>query len=83
MQPMQRTCRYPLLFDQLLKETPVCDDPESHAEIEKTLLRLRETTAEINCATDNPELRAMLEKTWILQDRLVWPQQVKRFLQEY
>lgn len=74
---MQRTCRYPLLFDQLLKQTPVYDDPESHAEIDKVLSRLRETTAEINRATDRSETKAVSERTWLLQDRLVHPQNVR------
>lgn len=75
-QPIQRVCRYPLLFAELLKFTPVCDCPHSHMEIEATLIRLREATAEINRATDDSRIKATLEKTWILQDRLVFPNQV-------
>lgn len=45
-------------------------------EIEATLVRLREATAEINRATDDSMIKATLEKTWILQDRLVFPNQV-------
>lgn len=41
------------------------------------LLRLRETTAAINRATNNPRVRMTMEKTWILQDRLVFPDQVR------
>jgi len=40
-------------------------------EIEKVLARLRETTSEINRATDDPRMKATMEKTWLLQDRLV------------
>lgn len=76
MQPIQRVCRYPLLFAELLKQTPVCDCPESHFEIEKVLTRLRETTKQINRATDDPRMKATLEKTWLLQDRLLVPDQV-------
>jgi len=75
-QPIQRVCRYPLLFAELLKYTPVCDYPHSHMEIEDTLARLREATAEINRATDNSKIKDTLEKTWILQDRLVFPDRV-------
>lgn len=46
-------------------------------EVESTLARLREATAEINRATDDPQVRATLEKTWLLQDRLVFPQRVR------
>lgn len=75
VKPIQRVCRYPLLFGELLKYTPVCDCPLSHMEIETTLVRLREATAEINRATDDCKIKATLERTWILQDRLVFPNQ--------
>lgn len=45
-------------------------------EVESALTRLREATAEINRATDDANVRATLEKTWLLQDRLVFPQRV-------
>jgi hypothetical protein len=45
-------------------------------EIENTLIRLREATAEINRATDDTQMKATMEKTWLLQDRLVFPNQV-------
>ncbi|KAI0442464.1 Dbl homology domain-containing protein [Xylaria telfairii] len=75
VKPIQRICRYPLLFSELLKYTPVCDCPSSYLEIESVLIRLRETTAEINQATDDPGVKASLEQTWLLQDRLVFPDQ--------
>lgn len=64
------------MFAELLKQTPVCDCPDSHMEIEKVLSRMRETTAEINKATDDPRMRITMEKTWILQDRLLLSDQV-------
>ncbi|KAK4230517.1 hypothetical protein QBC38DRAFT_507374 [Podospora fimiseda] len=75
VKPIQRVCKYPLLFSELLKYTPVVDCPYSHMEIENTLIRLREATAEINRATDDSRVRLVLEKTWILQDRLAFPNQ--------
>jgi hypothetical protein len=66
-----------LLFAELLKHTPVIDCPYSHMEIENTLIRLREATTEINRATDDARIKSTLEKTWMLQDRLVFPNQVK------
>ncbi|KAK0748207.1 hypothetical protein B0T21DRAFT_406739 [Apiosordaria backusii] len=75
VKPIQRVCKYPLLFSELLKHTPVVDCPYSHMEIENTLIRLREATAEINRATDDPRVRTVLERTWILQDRLAFPNQ--------
>ncbi|KFY50220.1 hypothetical protein V496_09523 [Pseudogymnoascus sp. VKM F-4515 (FW-2607)] len=76
VKPIQRVCRYPLLFAELLRQTPVCDCPESHMEIEKVLVRLREMTSEINKATEDPLMKATMEKTWLLQDRLSIPDQV-------
>ncbi|CAL3962345.1 unnamed protein product [Diplocarpon coronariae] len=72
VKPIQRVCRYPLLFSELLKQTPVCDCPDSHMEIENVLIRLREATAEINRATDDPRMKATIEKSWLLQDRLIF-----------
>ncbi|CZT08433.1 uncharacterized protein RCO7_08214 [Rhynchosporium graminicola] len=73
VKPIQRVCRYPLLFSELLKQTPVCDCPDSHMEIENVLIRLREATTEINRATDDPRMKATIEKSWLLQDRLTFP----------
>lgn len=75
-QPIQRVCKYPLLFAELLKHTPVFDCPHSHMVIEDALVRLREATGEINRATDDPQMKTTLERTWLLQDRLVFPDQV-------
>jgi hypothetical protein len=46
-------------------------------EIENTLIRLREANAEINRATNDSRAKSVLEKTWILQDRLAFPNQVR------
>lgn len=71
-------CRYPLLLSELLKHTPVIDCPYSHMEIESTLIRFREATAEINRATtDSRRAKSVLKKTWTLQDRLAFPGQVR------
>ncbi|KAJ6445632.1 membrane-associating domain-containing protein [Purpureocillium lavendulum] len=73
VKPIQRVCKYPLLFAELLKHTPVSDCPNSHMELDSVLTRLREATAEINRATNDGTMRLTLEKTWLLQDRLVFP----------
>jgi hypothetical protein len=44
--------------------------------VEDVLIRLREATAEINRATDNPRMKATMEKSWLLQDRLIFPDKV-------
>jgi hypothetical protein len=46
-------------------------------EIENVLIRLREATAEINRATDDPRMKANMEKSWLLQDRLAIPNMVR------
>ncbi|KAL7927474.1 hypothetical protein ACQKWADRAFT_4522 [Trichoderma austrokoningii] len=73
VKPIQRICKYPLLFSELLKCTPISDCPNSHMEIDNTLTRLREATTEINRASDDNGIKSTLEKTWILQDRLAFP----------
>ncbi|KAF1926281.1 Rho guanyl nucleotide exchange factor [Didymella exigua CBS 183.55] len=75
IKPIQRVCKYPLLFDDLCRQTPVCDDPEAHAELEKALFRLQETIREVNKAKDDPKTRRLIEITWQLQDRLVFQEQ--------
>jgi hypothetical protein len=77
LQPIQRVCKYPLLFDDLCRHTPVYDDPEVHAELEKALFRLQETIREVNKAKDDPKTRRLIEITWLLQDRLVFQEQVR------
>jgi hypothetical protein len=72
VKPIQRICKYPLLFAELLKHTTSTDCPNSHMEVENVLVRLREATAEINQATNDVRMRATLERTWLLQDRLVF-----------
>jgi hypothetical protein len=72
IKPIQRVCKYPLLFDDLCRHTPVYDDPEAHAELEKALFRLQETIREVNKAKDDPQTRRLIEITWQLQDRLAF-----------
>ncbi len=76
LQPIQRVCKYPLLFDDLCRNTPVYDDPEAHGELEKALFRIQETIREVNKAKDDPKTRRLIEITWQLQDRLVFQEEV-------
>ena len=75
IKPIQRVCKYPLLFDDLCRQTPVYDDPEAHAELEKALFRFQETIREVNKAKDDPKTRRLIEITWQLQDRLAFQEQ--------
>ena len=72
-------CKYPLLFADLYRHTPVIDGPESRAEIEKVLCRLREMTQEINRATNDHRTRARIQRSWQLQDMLINPDSVSVF----
>ncbi|KAJ4292492.1 hypothetical protein N0V90_009154 [Kalmusia sp. IMI 367209] len=75
IKPIQRVCKYPLLFGDLCRHTPVYDDPEAHGEVEKALFRLQETIREVNKAKDDPKTRRLIEITWQLQDRLMFQEQ--------
>lgn len=74
IKPIQRPSKYPLFFADLLKHTPVADDPVAHAELEKAYYRLKDANQEINNAKDDPVTRKLIETTWLLQDRLVFPE---------
>lgn len=75
IKPIQRVCKYPLLFEDLCRHTPVYDDPEAHAELEKALFRIQEAIREVNKAKDDPKRRRLIETTWHLQDRLAFQEQ--------
>lgn len=45
-------------------------------EIDAALRRLKEATRDINEAKDNQQVKLTLERTWLLQDRLVFANQV-------
>ncbi|KAK8239174.1 hypothetical protein HDK77DRAFT_463100 [Phyllosticta capitalensis] len=74
IKPIQRTSKYPLFFADLMKHTPVADDPVAHAELEKVHFRLKDANQEINNAKDDQLRRKLIETTWLLQDRLVFAQ---------
>ncbi|EKG18351.1 hypothetical protein MPH_04352 [Macrophomina phaseolina MS6] len=74
IKPIQRPSKYPLFFADLLKHTPVADDPVAHGELEKAYYRLKDANQEINNAKDDPVTRKLIETTWLLQDRLVFPE---------
>ena len=72
MKPIQRMCKYPLLFSELLKNVPVIDCPVAHAEVESVLMGLRDIVSEINTATDNPSARRQIQRRWLLHERLTF-----------
>jgi RhoGEF domain len=70
IKPVQRICRYRLLFEELHKSTPVVDCPSSHAEVDGALSNVREIVAGVNLAIDDPRSREKIQRRWLLQDRL-------------
>ena len=46
-------------------------------EIEKVYLRLRETAQEINKATNDQQVQIKIQRSWRLQDLLVFPETVR------
>lgn len=76
MKPIQRVCKYPLLLAELLKQTPVVDCPDAHAEIEATLHRFRDAVKEINLAAECPVAQAQIQRRWMLHERLGFHEKV-------
>lgn len=74
IKPIQRLTKYPLLFEDLLRQTPVSDCPSSHADIEATIQGLREVIRAVNEATNNDEARAQVLRRRSLQSRLNYEQ---------
>jgi hypothetical protein len=74
---VQRIAKYEVLFGRLLEESPVCDCPESSMRVENTLFRIIEAHKAMDATTGNHKLGATMAKTWLLQDRLVFADQVR------
>ncbi|KAL8797083.1 MAG: hypothetical protein Q9182_007264 [Xanthomendoza sp. 2 TL-2023] len=73
IKPIQRICKYPLLFEDLVSNTLEIDGSEARAELNKVLWRLRETAEEVNRATNDRETQARIQRSWRLQDLLTIP----------
>ena len=72
IKPIQRVCKYPLLFEDLLRVTPVADCPSAHSDVELVLQRFREMVDTVNAATHSPEARLHIHRRWSLQSRLIF-----------
>lgn len=70
--------RYELLFNDLCRLTPVCDDPDSNASIQEVVTQLKWLCQCVNEAKNDPMRSRMLEATWLLGDRLTFSNQVPR-----
>ena len=76
IKPIQRICKYPLLFEELYSNTHDIDDAETRMELSKLLCRLRELNTEINKATNDRDTQARIQRAWRLQDLLILPKVV-------
>ncbi|RMZ19616.1 hypothetical protein D0859_16390 [Hortaea werneckii] len=83
IKPIQRLPRYELLFSDLWKLTPVCDDPDCHATLQKLLIDINQACKLMNQAKDDRTALRVLEVTWLIGERLTFSGQVPRsvFLQ--
>ncbi|RMZ23678.1 hypothetical protein D0859_12286 [Hortaea werneckii] len=83
IKPIQRLPRYELLFSDLWKLTPVCDDPDCHATLQKLLADINQACQLMNQAKDDHSALRVLEVTWLIGERLTFSGQVPRsvFLQ--
>ncbi|KAI4794339.1 hypothetical protein E4T45_12400, partial [Aureobasidium sp. EXF-8846] len=80
IKPIQRITRYELLFKDLCRVTPSCDDPVSHAVLDDVLYRLGETCRNVDDAKDNPDKLRLMENSRLLQDRLYFSDKIPREL---
>lgn len=83
IKPIQRLPRYELLFNDLCKLTPVCDDPDCHATLEQLLVAINRACRLMNQARDDHSALKSMETTWLVGERLSFSSQVPRsvFLQ--
>ncbi|KAL8690770.1 MAG: hypothetical protein Q9218_003863 [Villophora microphyllina] len=73
VKPVQRICKYPLLFEKLFGSTWESDSAEAHAALKKVLGQLRKAAENTNSAIDDPEAQARIQRSWRLQDLLILP----------
>lgn len=78
IKPIQRLPRYELLFNDLCKLTPVCDDPDCHAAIERLLVKINKACHLMNQAREDHSALKALETTWLVGERLTFSSQVPR-----
>lgn len=73
IKPIQRICKYPLLFEELYSNTFEADDAATRTELGEMLTRLREVTNEINKATNDRATQDRIQRAWRLQDLMILP----------
>ncbi|GIJ92282.1 hypothetical protein Asppvi_011259 [Aspergillus pseudoviridinutans] len=74
VKPVQRLCKYELFLRELLKCTPIQDDPLSHDKIKEVLDGLRPTIERVNQANETLKQRELIAKTLLLREKLELPE---------
>lgn len=74
IKPIQRICKYPMLFEDLLRQTPVSDCPSAHAEVEAIWQSFKLIVDAVNHATHSQDARTHIHRRWALQARLNFSQ---------
>ncbi|KAL9030861.1 MAG: hypothetical protein Q9196_001060 [Gyalolechia fulgens] len=73
IKPIQRICKYPLLFEELYSNTFEIDDAGTRKELGELLGKLRVVTHGTNKATNDRDTQARIRRAWRLQDLLILP----------
>ena len=67
-----------MIFGDLCKLTPSCDDPDANTATQELLTQLNETCQRMNEAKNDPTRARRLETTCLIGDRLTFSNQVSR-----
>ncbi|KAK3674139.1 hypothetical protein LTR78_005986 [Recurvomyces mirabilis] len=78
IKPIQRLPRYMLLFQDLQKLTPVCDDPGAHAGLEDIVGQLEAACERLNRSRRSLDHTRVLDSTWLVSERLSFHNQLPR-----
>ncbi|KAK5113975.1 hypothetical protein LTR62_003098 [Meristemomyces frigidus] len=78
IKPIQRLPRYLLLFQDLQKLTPVCDDPVVYAGLESVVEQLEAACIRLNHSRRSLDQKRVLNSTWLVSERLSFHNQLPR-----
>ncbi|KAK5730714.1 hypothetical protein LTR15_000652 [Elasticomyces elasticus] len=78
IKPIQRLPKYPLLFKDLQKLTPVCDGPNCHEAVNPLVAKLESACETVNQSRHSLDTKRLLESTWLISERLSFHNQLPR-----
>ncbi|KAL8946634.1 MAG: hypothetical protein Q9222_007000 [Ikaeria aurantiellina] len=76
IKPIQRVCKYPLLFEELMRNTRDTDGAGTHSALKKVSWQFQEIILRINQVTNDQETQSKILRSWRLRDLLVFPKTV-------